>query len=224
MPAKILIVDDEPGIRKLIHAYLKNEGYTLQEAADGLTALEIAFTFQPDVIILDIMLPGLDGLEVLTQLRRESNAYVILLTAKTEEMDKIIGLSVGADDYVTKPFSPRELLARVKAALRRINGQNNEPSVLTTNHLELDPTSRQVFLEGEPLELTLVEFNVLQNLMEHPGQVLSREQILENVWGHQYYGETRVVDVHVGHIRQKLGNRFIETVRGIGYRFKDQES
>lgn len=221
MTAKILIVDDEPGIRNLISAYLRKEGYQVFEAVDGSSAIKTTRSVKPDLIILDIMLPGMDGLEVLTQLRRESQVYVIFLTARTEETDKIVGLSVGGDDYLTKPFSPRELVARVKAALRRLQTPGAGAAMLVTHHLRLDPNSRQAWLEGIPLSLTLMEFNLLQNLMEHRGQVLSREQLLENVWGMEYYGETRVVDVHVGHIRQKLGNRFINTVRGVGYRLED---
>jgi two-component system alkaline phosphatase synthesis response regulator PhoP len=221
MSAKILIVDDEPGIRNLISAYLRKEGYQVFEAIDGPSAIKTNRSVKPDLLILDIMLPGMDGLEVLTQIRRESQVYVIFLTARTEETDKIIGLSVGGDDYLTKPFSPRELVARVKAALRRLQTPGAGATMLVTKHLRVDPNSRQAWLEGIPLTLTLIEFNLLQNLMEHRGQVLSREQLLENVWGMEYYGETRVVDVHVGHIRQKLGNRFINTVRGVGYRLED---
>ena len=221
MTAKILIVDDEPGIRNLINAYLRKEGYQVFEATDGPAAVKVARSVKPDLIILDIMLPGMDGLEVLNQIRRESQVYVIFLTARTEESDKIIGLSVGGDDYLTKPFSPRELVARVKAAFRRLQTPGAGAAMLVTKHLRLDPDSRQVWLEDEPLSLTFMEFNLLQSLMEHRGQVLNRDQLLENVWGQDYYGETRVVDVHVGHLRQKLGSRFISTVRGVGYRLED---
>ncbi len=222
MTAKILVVDDEPGIRNLISAYLLKEGYQIYEADDGLKALQAARSFKPDIILLDIMLPGLDGLEVLSHLRRESDVYVILLTAKNEETDKVIGLSVGGDDYLTKPFSPRELVARVKAVLRRLQSPSLKKSPLTTQHLRLDPDSRQVWLEDQPLDLTTLEFDLLLTFLRHHGQVLSREQLLEQVWGTSYFGETRVVDVHVGNIRRKLDNRFISTVRGIGYRFEDR--
>ncbi|MAT43041.1 MAG: DNA-binding response regulator [Anaerolineaceae bacterium] len=222
MTAKILIVDDEPGIRNLISAYLRKEGYQIYEADDGLKALQAARSFKPDIILLDIMLPGLDGLEVLSHLRRESDVYVILLTAKNEETDKVIGLSVGGDDYLTKPFSPRELVARIKAVLRRLQSPSLKNSPLTTQHLRLDPDSRQVWLENQPLDLTTLEFDLLLTFLRHHGQVLSREQLLEQVWGTSYFGETRVVDVHVGNIRRKLDNRFISTVRGIGYRFEDR--
>jgi two-component system alkaline phosphatase synthesis response regulator PhoP len=222
MTAKILIVDDEPGIRNLISAYLRKEGYQIYEADDGLKALQSARAFKPDIILLDIMLPGLDGLEVLNHLRRESDVYVILLTAKNEETDKVIGLSIGGDDYITKPFSPRELAARIKAVLRRLQSASPKNSPLTSQHLRLDPDSRLAWLEDQPLDLTTLEFDLLSAFMRHHGQVLSREQLLEQVWGTSYFGETRVVDVHVGNIRRKLDNRFISTVRGIGYRFEDR--
>jgi two-component system alkaline phosphatase synthesis response regulator PhoP len=177
------------------------------------------------LIVLDIMLPGLDGIELLSRLRRESDVYVIMLTAKAEETDKIVGLSVGADDYLTKPFSPRELVARVKAALRRIRvgAGAAEMTILAFRHVRIDIGRRQVWVDGEPVEFTAVEFDLLKTLAEHRGLVLSREQLLEKVWGYDFYGEERVVDVHVGHIRQKLGDdRFIATVRGVGYRFEDE--
>jgi two-component system alkaline phosphatase synthesis response regulator PhoP len=223
-PAKILLVDDEPSIINVTSAYLRKEGYELYTAADGPAALKAARVFKPDLIVLDIMLPGLDGLEVLSQLRRESDVYVILLTAKTEETDKVIGLSVGADDYLTKPFSPRELVARVKSALRRLRRGSGraEGSVLAFQHVRLDTGSRQVWVNDQPIELTTIEFDLLKALTENRGLVLSREQLLEKVWGYDYYGEIRVVDVHIGHVRQKLGKDFISTVRGAGYRFDDE--
>ena len=222
MSRKILIVDDEPGIRNLISAYLRKEGYEIFEADDGEKAVKAAHAFKPDLIILDIMLPGINGLEVLTQIRRESQAYTIFLTARTEETDRIVGLTLGGDDYVTKPFSPKELVARVNAAFRRLQTQTATQSILFSQHLRLDRKSRNVLVEDSQLELTQMEFDLLATLMEHHGQVLSREQLLDHVWGAAYYGETRVVDVHVGHIRQKLNDRFITTIRGIGYRFDDE--
>jgi two-component system alkaline phosphatase synthesis response regulator PhoP len=170
------------------------------------------------------MLPGLDGLEVLARLRRESNAYVILLTARTEETDKIVGLSVGADDYLTKPFSPRELIARIKAGLRRLNLETGPAAgeILSFRRLRLDTAGRKVWVDGEPVELTTTEFDLLRVLAEHRGMVLSREQLLDKVWGADYFGEIRVVDVHLGHVRQKLGVDLIDTVRGVGYRFEDE--
>lgn len=223
MSRKILIVDDEPGIRNLVSAYLRKEGYEIYEADDGNKAVKAAHAFKPDLIILDIMLPGMNGLEVLAQIRRESQAYVFFLTARTEETDRIVGLSMGGDDYVTKPFSPKELVARVNAAFRRLQIPSAMPAILLSQHIRLDRSSRQIWVDETLLDLTQMEFDLLATLMEHRGQVLSREQLLDQVWGEAYYGETRVVDVHVGHIRQKLGERFISTVRGLGYRFDDED-
>jgi two-component system alkaline phosphatase synthesis response regulator PhoP len=224
MAAKILVVDDEANIVNLVSAYLRKEGYEVYEAKDGPSGLKAARAYKPDLIILDIMLPGMDGLEVLQVLRRESDVYIILLTARGEEMDKVIGLSVGADDYVSKPFSPRELVARVKAALRRLRSgvSPNIAEVYVFQHVRIDCGSRQVWMDDTPLELTATEFDLLAALAAHHGRVLSREQLLEKVWGSNYYGEERVVDVHVGHIRQKLGGQFITTVWGVGYRFDDE--
>lgn len=223
--AKILVVDDEQSILNLVTAYLKPEGFEVYTALDGPSGLKAARAFKPDLIVLDVMLPGIDGIELLTRLRRESSVYIILLTAKTEETDKIVGLSVGADDYVTKPFSPRELVARIKAALRRIQSQSSpiEAKVMSFKHLRIDTGSRQVWVNEQLIELTPIEFDLLRTLAEHRGIVLSREQLLEKVWGFDYFGEVRVVDVHLGHIRQKLGDdSLIATVRGIGYRFEDE--
>ncbi|NWG05649.1 MAG: response regulator transcription factor [Chloroflexi bacterium] len=223
---KILVIDDEPSIINLVSAYLKPEGYEVYTAADGNAGLKAARAFKPDLIILDLMLPGIDGIELLTRLRRESDVYVIMLTARTDETDKIVGLSVGADDYVTKPFSPRELVARVKAALRRIKagtGADVERSVLSFKHVRIDVGAHTVTVDDVPVELTSIEFDLLRALAENRGRVLSREQLLEKIWGAEYFGEMRVVDVHLGHVRQKLGNEaFIVTVRGVGYRFEDE--
>jgi two-component system, OmpR family, alkaline phosphatase synthesis response regulator PhoP len=223
---KILVIDDEPSIVNLVTAYLKPEGYEVHTALDGESGLKAARAFKPDLVILDLMLPGMDGLELLSRLRRESQVYVILLTAKTEETDKIVGLSVGADDYVTKPFSPRELTARVKAALRRIQtgaASGSEMSVLSFRHLRLDSGARKVSVDEQPVDLTAIEFDLLKALAENRGRVVSREQLLEKVWGGEYFGEMRVVDVHLGHVRQKLGREdLIATVRGVGYRFEDE--
>ena len=223
---KILVIDDEPSITRLISAYLKPEGYEVYLAADGNAGLKAARAFKPDLILLDVMLPGMDGIELLSRLRRESDVYVILLTARTEETDKIVGLSIGADDYVTKPFSPRELVARVKAALRRIDsrgGSTGVRNVLSFRHVLIDADARRVTVDENPIELTTVEFDLLKALAENHGRVLSREQLLEKVWGGEYFGEIRVVDVHLGHVRQKLGGEdLIATVRGVGYRFDDE--
>lgn len=222
---KILVIDDEPSIVNLVQAYLKAEGYEVFTAADGTAGIKAARAFKPDLIVLDVMLPGMDGLELLARLRRESQVYVILLTARTEETDKIVGLSVGADDYVTKPFSPRELVARIKSALRRLQSASTlgaEGGILSFSHVRMDLDARQVTVDDAPVELTTSEFDLLRALAENRGRVLTREQLLERVWGGSYYGEMRVVDVHLGHIRQKLGAEYITTVRGVGYRFDDE--
>jgi two-component system alkaline phosphatase synthesis response regulator PhoP len=223
---KILVIDDEPSILNLVQAYLKPEGYEVFTATDGPSGLKAARAYKPDLIVLDVMLPGMDGLELLSRLRRESQVYVILLTARTEETDKIVGLSIGADDYVTKPFSPRELVARVKAAIRRMqtgSSSGAEGGVLAFRHVRIDTDARQVTVDDQPIDLTASEFDLLYALAENRGRVLTREQLLERVWGGSYFGEMRVVDVHLGHVRQKLGDHeIIVTVRGVGYRFDDE--
>src|SRR3990170_1577256 len=222
---RVLVVDDEESIVDLLTAYLVQEGFQVGAAADGPTALAKARTFRPDVVVLDIMLPGLDGIEVLRRLRSESPVYVVMLTAKSEEVDKVVGLSVGADDYVTKPFSPRELTARLRALLRRGRGTlAEEPRGLAFRRLRVDPARREVWKDEAPVELTTLEFDLLYALALYPGRVLSREQLLERVWGHDYFGDDRVVDAHIKKLRHKLGDdasqpQFIQTVRGIGYKF-----
>ncbi len=222
---KVLVVDDEPNIVNTVQAYLEKEGYTVYTALDGPSALKAAHAFRPALVVLDIMLPGMDGLEVLRRLRQESDVYVLMLTAKAEETDKIVGLSVGADDYLTKPFSPRELVARVKAILRRGRaGDMGEPA-LVFRHLRIDPDARQVWKNDELVELTPIEFDLLQALARHRGRVLSREQLIEQVWGYDYYGDERVVDVHIGRLRKKVEHdaahpTLIVTVRGAGYRLE----
>jgi two-component system alkaline phosphatase synthesis response regulator PhoP len=223
---KILIIDDESSIHNVLSAYLKAEGYEFKSAYDGPGGLETARSFKPDIIVLDVMLPGMDGIELLAKLRRESNVYVIMLTARSEETDKIVGLSVGADDYLTKPFSPRELVARIKAALRRMQNPTDsmgERTVLSFTHLRIDVEARRVWVGENLIDLTSIEFDILLVLAQHQSMVLSREQLLEKIWGFDYFGDTRVVDVHIGHIRQKLGTEsLIETIRGVGYRFEDK--
>ena len=223
--SKILIVDDEPSIIKLVSAYLKPEGYEVFTATDGPSGLKMAKVYKPDLVVLDLMLPGMDGLEILTRLRRESDVYVILLTARAEETDKIVGLSVGADDYVTKPFSPRELVARIKAALRRLQtgAGSGSDAVLSFKRVQIDVNARSVTVDGHPVDLTAIEFDLLRALAENRGRVLTRERLIEKVWGGGYFGEIRVVDVHLGHVRQKLGSpAVIATVRSVGYRFEDE--
>ncbi len=224
--AAILVIDDEAAIRGIVEAYLKAEGNTVYLAEDGVQGLALFRRYKPDLVILDLMLPGIDGLEVLQQIRRESAVYVMLLTAKSEEMDRVVGLTVGADDYLTKPFSPRELVARVKAILRRGRGVE-DGQVLNFQHLRIDAQRREVYRDDELIDLTAREFDLLKLLATYGGMVMSREQLLEQVWGYDFYGEDRVVDVHIGHIRQKLepnpaDPQFILTVRGVGYKFGDQ--
>lgn len=227
--ATILVIDDEDSILNVVKAYLKSDGNTIHLAHDGVQGLAAFRLYNPDLVILDIMLPELDGIEVLQQIRRESDVYVMLLSAKSEEFDRVLGLTVGADDYLTKPFSPRELVARVKVMLRR--GRNtpsqDEKQIFTFKNLRIDTARHEVERNGEKIELTALEFKLLATLATYAGMVLSREQLLERVWGYEFYGEDRVVDVHIGHIRQKLeadpsDPQFVVTVRGVGYKFADE--
>ncbi len=227
MPYKILIVDDEVTLLKTVRAYLEQEGYEVQTAVDGRSALHTFRDFQPDLVVLDIMLPELDGLEVLRQIRQTSDAYVIMLTARADETDKIIGLGLGADDYVTKPFSPRELVARVKAALRRASGSRGSKTALVSQRLRLDADGRLAWKDGQLLDLTPIEFDLLHILMKNHGRTLSREQLIEKVWGYDYYGDDRVVDVHIGRLRKKVEDdpakpTLIATVWATGYRLEDE--
>lgn len=229
-----LVVDDEMRLRDLVRDYLMREGFRVVTAADGLTAVEAAQEHQPDVVVLDLMLPGIDGLEVCRRLRTFSDAYVIMLTARAEEVDRIVGLEVGADDYLTKPFSPRELVARVRAMMRRPRrGAAAEATAPATPQrfgaLTIDETRHVVTVEGEPVMLTPLEFSLLATLAAYPGRVYTRDQLLEQVWGADYFGDDHVVDVHIGNLRKKLGDdatapRYVETVRGVGYRFVQKET
>lgn len=224
---RILVVDDEESIRNLVEAYLSAEGYTVTVAEDGLQGLALFRRNPPDLVVLDIMLPGMDGLEVLQHIRRESDAYVLMLTAKAEETDRVIGLTVGADDYLTKPFSPRELVARVKAIMRRDRAADpGEDRVLIFHRIRVDSQRHEVWRDDELIPLTALEFRLLKALASYPGMVFSREKLLEQVWGYDFFGDERVVDVHIGHVRQKLEPdptqpQFIITVRGVGYKFDD---
>jgi two-component system alkaline phosphatase synthesis response regulator PhoP len=224
----VLIVDDEENIRTLVTAYLEAEGYTVYTAPDGPGGLTAFRRYHPDLVVLDVMLPGMDGLEVLQHIRRESEAYVLMLTAKSEEADRVIGLTVGADDYLTKPFSPRELVARVKVILRRGRGsKSGEERTLVFAHIRIDSSRYKVWRDDQEIDLTTLEFKLLKTLASYAGMVLSREQLLERVWGYDFYGDERVVDVHVGHVRQKLeadpaNPQYLLTVRGVGYKFGDK--
>ncbi len=241
MATTVLVVDDEPGIRRVLRAYLETEHYAVLEADNGLAALEQAPGV--DLVLLDIGLPDLDGLEVLRRLRAGSQVAVILVTARTEEVDKLVGLAVGADDYITKPFSPREVIARVKAVLRRAPGAGNgsdpgsaangpgwpaEPGALAPplrfEGLTLDRDRREVTTDAGRVDLSALEFDLLAAMVEAPGRVFSRAALLESVWGYEFYGDQRVVDVHIRNLRKSLGDdatapRLIGTVRGVGYKF-----
>ncbi|MBZ0297046.1 MAG: response regulator transcription factor [Anaerolineae bacterium] len=222
----LLVVDDEESIRQPVSAYLEAEGYTVYTASNGQEALRLFQRYKPQFVILDVMLPGMDGFEVLQRIRRESDAYVLMLTAKSEEADRIVGLTMGADDYVTKPFSPRELVARVKAILRRERSVSTEAGSLNFAHVRIDIQRHAVWRDEQEIELTALEFELLKTLATYPGMVLSRAQLLEKVWGYDFYGDERVVDVHIGRIRQKLevdpaNPQYVQTVRGVGYKFED---
>ncbi len=226
MVTTIMVVEDEAALAGVVRDYLAREDYTVLTAGDGPAALALARARQPDVIILDVMLPGLDGVEVCRRLRQFSDAYVLMLTARAEEIDTIVGLSAGADDYLTKPFSPRELVARVKALLRRPRGaarEPEEPPVRRFGDLVLDEGRLEVTRRGAPVALTTREFRILATLAAYPGRVFTRAQVLAQVWGDAYYDD-HVVDVHVGNLRKKIEEdpahpRYVETVRGAGYRF-----
>ena len=222
---QVLVVDDEPHIRAVLRGYLEADGFAVAEAGDGETALRLVRDGAPDLVLLDVMLPGMDGLEVLRQVRTFSEVYVILVTARTEEVDKLVGLGVGADDYVTKPFSPREVAARVKAVLRRDRGgPQHSAGALRFAGLAVDADAHEVRVDGTPVTLSALEFNVLAALAEAPGRVFSRRQLLERVWGYDFFGDERVVDVHIRSLRARLGDeaaspQLIATVRGVGYKF-----
>ena len=222
---RVLVVDDEPHIRSVLRGYLRADGYEVTEAADGEAAMVEMRDNPPDLVLLDVMLPGIDGLEVLRRLRSFSDAYVILVTARAEEVDKLVGLGVGADDYVTKPFSAREVTARVKAVLRRDRGSGHgQDAALRFDGLTIDLAGREVEMNGASVMLSSLEFDLLAALAGAPGRVFSRAQLLERVWGYDFYGDERVVDVHIRSLRARLGDpaadpRLIATVRGAGYKF-----
>ena len=224
---KILLVDDDKGIIDLISKYLIKEGFEVYTAENGPSGLKSFESFKPDLIVLDIMLPGFDGLELLSKIRQRSDVYVIMLTAKSEETDKIVGLTIGADDYMVKPFSPRELVARIKAAFRRIDSLTGgiDSTIYQFEHIKIDIGGMKVWIDGNEVYLTAIEFDVLKTLAEYSGMVLTREQLLRNVWGYEYFDDLKVVDVHIGNLRKKLGdNHGISTVRGVGFRFEDSKT
>ncbi len=214
---RVLVVDDEPPIVNLVRGYFEREGWSVLSASDGREGLDVVRREQPDVVVLDLMLPGLDGVEVCRELRTFSDAFVVMLTAKSEEVDKLVGLAVGADDYLTKPFSPRELVARIKAILRRAR-----VSTPAAPGLDVDVPRRTARVDGQPVGLTRTEFEILAALARDPGAVVDRPGLLASVWG-PGYTDDHLVDVHVANLRRKLGDhpehpRFVETVRGVGYR------
>jgi DNA-binding response OmpR family regulator len=224
-PLRVLVVEDEDTIRRVVVGYLEQEGYAVTEAVDGPSAVDRARGDVPDVIVLDLGLPGIDGIEVCRQVRAFTDAYIIMLTARSDEVDKLIGLSVGADDYLTKPFSPRELVARIKVMLRRPRSQPSvaDAHVREFGDLRIDPESREVTLAGAPVDLTRTEFDILDVLSANPRRVHSRAHLVDEVWGQGWVGDERVVDVHVAHIRAKVGEdvaepKYVLTVRGVGFR------
>jgi len=220
---RILVVDDERSILKLICAYLEKDGFAVESAADGEEALLKAQTVHPSLIVLDLMLPKVDGWEVCRRIRSGSQIPIIVLTARTDDVDRIAGLNLGADDYLTKPFNPGELVARVKAVLRRSQSVPADGAPILIGKLRVDPGTREASIDGSPIELRAKEFDVLLALASHSGSVLSREQLLKIAWGYDFYGETRTVDVHVAHMRGKLhgSGAMIETVWGIGYKLAE---
>ena len=225
-PLRVLVVDDEPPIVELLSGYLVREGWSVETAADGPSGLDAVRNLDPDVVVLDVMLPGIDGVEVCRQLRTFSDAYVLMLTARGEEIDRIVGLTVGADDYLLKPFSPREVVARIKALQRRPRRAAGSDGGSVPDGLAVDAGRRLVQVDRSPVELTALEFNLLGALAREPGIVVSRQALLDALWGAEYAGDDHLVDVHVANLRRKLGDdpaspRFIETVRGVGYRLRE---
>ncbi len=228
MAQKILVVDDEPEIAKLVRAYLERAGYAVVTAYEGQQALAVFRHEKPNLVVLDLNLPGMDGLDVCRSLRHDSDVPIIMLTARVEEIDRLIGLELGADDYVVKPFSPREIVARVRAVLRRSEGVPVQPELISVAGVTIDLPRRMAEAKGHPLDLTAMEFDLLAVLVGHPGQVFTRSQLLERTEEIAYEGYARTIDVHIKNLRKKLGDNpqnphFIETVRGVGYRFCQED-
>lgn len=230
---EILIVEDEAEIAQLIQLYLEKEGFSCRTCRDGISALQIFQEQKPDLIILDLMIPGLDGLEVCARVRQKPGSkdpFILMLTAKGEELDRIIGLSTGADDYMVKPFSPKELVARVRALLRRTMRQGGQTQVYRTQNFILDVDQRSAVRQKddhtEPLDLTTLEFDLLSTFMSYPGRVWNRTQLIDKLWGSNFFGDERVVDTHIARLRKKIepdpaNPTFVKTVIGVGYRFED---
>ncbi len=225
MAATILVVDDEPNITQLLKLYLSRSGFQVETAANGEDALRKTRALRPDLIVLDLKLPDIDGLEVCRRVRAESDIPLIMLTARDEDIDKIVGLEMGADDYITKPFNPREVLARVRAVLRRAEGRLRADGPIRLGDLVIDINRREVFIGDQPVQLRAKEFDLLAALARNAGIVLDRDRLLNQVWGYDFSGDTRTVDVHIAWLRQKLaGSRVeIQTVRGAGYKLVVRE-
>ena len=224
--AKVLIVDDEPNIREIVGLYLRRDGHTVVSATDGEDALEAFRESEPDLVVLDLMLPKISGLEVCRRMRADRRVPLIMLTARGEEEERIVGLSLGADDYVVKPFSPRELAARVAAVLRRVEESSGDvdQKVLSFDGLRIDPNTRETLVRGEPATLTAREFDLLHHLASSPGRVYTRDQLMELVWGYTFSADTSTVTVHVRRLREKVEPdparpRYLQTVWGVGYKF-----
>ncbi|MEH3153822.1 MAG: response regulator transcription factor [Gordonia paraffinivorans] len=224
-PPRALVVEDEVDLAAVVVSYLDRAGFAVDHVADGGDAVEQARSLDPHVVVLDLGLPGLDGIEVCRRLRTFSDAYVVMLTARSDEVDTLVGLGVGADDYMTKPFSPRELTARVQAMMRRprVGSTGATDSVVAVGDLRIDVAGREASVAGHAVHLTRTEFDVLAVLAGHPGAVLSRRQLIDAVWGAEWVGDPHLIDTHIGHLRKKLGDdaavgRYIRTVRGVGYR------
>jgi two-component system alkaline phosphatase synthesis response regulator PhoP/two-component system response regulator ResD len=220
MANTILVVDDEKNIVQLARLYLSNEGFRVEEAHNGKQAVEKSKAIRPDLIVLDLMMPEMDGLTACKEIRKTSSVPIIILTARNDDVDKIVGLEIGADDYVTKPFNPRELVARVKAVLRRSQGRVETEAVLEVGDVRLDPARREVTMAGKQVALRAKEFDLLGAFMRHQGVVLDRERLLSIVWGQDFYGDTRTIDVHVAWLRDKLQGSTVrvQTVWGVGYK------
>lgn len=229
MGTHVLVVDDEQSLAKVVASYLERDGHQVVCVFDGPAAVDAARRQPPDVVVLDLGLPGLDGIEVCRQMRTFTDCYIVMLTARSDEVDKLVGLGVGADDYLTKPFSPRELVARVRALLRRPRtgaGVAVEGPPRVFGALRVDVAAREVHVDERPVELTRTEFDLLATLSARPRMAFTRRQLIDTVWGEHWVGDEHLVDVHIGHLRRKLGDdpaapRFIRTVRGVGYRMGD---
>ncbi len=226
MPTTILVADDEKNILELCRLYLVKEGFAVETAIDGQEVLDKVRRSRPDLVVLDLMMPRIDGLEVCRRLRKDTSIPIIMLTARGDDVDKVVGLELGADDYVTKPFNPRELVARVKAVLRRATSRVGVDTTVDVGDVSIDPGRREVTISGKPVQMRAKEFDLLLALAQENGRVLSREQLLSRVWGYEYFGDSRTVDVHVTWVRDKLEGSCaqVQTVRGVGYKLVAMET